>query len=167
MNSAIQIKEAGTEDIPAIIEIAMATWWHTYEPLIGKEQVDYMFGQIYTPESLERQLNFWKHKFLLMTEGEHNIAYAAFSPRAEDDSIVKLHKLYLIPGLQGRGLGKQLIQEVETQIKAEGRNIVELNVNRDNKALLFYQLMGFVIVKEEDIPIGPYWMNDYLMRKEL
>jgi len=27
--------------------------------------------------------------------------------------------------------------------------------------------MGFTIAYEEDIPIGPYWMNDYVMRKIL
>jgi hypothetical protein len=27
--------------------------------------------------------------------------------------------------------------------------------------------MGFAIAYEEDIPIGPYWMNDFVMRKEL
>jgi hypothetical protein len=40
-------------------------------------------------------------------------------------------------------------------------------VNRYNNAKSFYEKMGFAIVREEDIPIGPYWMNDYVMRKAL
>ncbi len=161
------ITEATVADIPAIITIAEATWWHTYLPLIPKEQVDYMFGQIYTPESLERQLNFWKHTFLLMHRGDECIAYASYSPRNEDETIVKLHKLYVLPEFQGKGLGKKFMDEVINKTLAGGRKILELNVNRENKALQFYQSVGFTIVKEEDIPIGPYFMNDYLLRKLL
>lgn len=163
----IQIREAKTEDIAAIISLAEATWWHTYLPIIDKEQVDYMFGQIYTPEALDRQMRFWQHTFLLIEEDGKAIAYASFSPRPEQDEVVKLHKLYLLPELHGKGLGKQLVKEVEARVLAGGRKILELNVNRDNKALFFYQAIGFKIVKEEDIPIGPYWMNDYLLRKQL
>ena len=46
-------------------------------------------------------------------------------------------------------------------------NAADLNVNRHNPALAFYERLGFQQHREEDIPIGPYWMNDYVMRKEL
>jgi ribosomal protein S18 acetylase RimI-like enzyme len=39
-----------------------------------------------------------------------------------------------------------------------------LNVNRNNEAKEFYKKLGFKIIREEDIPIGQYWMNDYVMR---
>jgi ribosomal protein S18 acetylase RimI-like enzyme len=39
-----------------------------------------------------------------------------------------------------------------------------LNVNRYNPAKDFYEKLGFKIILEEDIPIGQYWMNDYVMR---
>lgn len=44
--------------------------------------------------------------------------------------------------------------------------VLELNVNRQNKARIFYEKFGFVIVEEKDIPIGNgYFMNDYVMQK--
>jgi ribosomal protein S18 acetylase RimI-like enzyme len=43
-----------------------------------------------------------------------------------------------------------------------------LNVNRYNKARFFYEKLGFVIMKEEDIDIGSgYYMIDYVMEKKL
>jgi ribosomal protein S18 acetylase RimI-like enzyme len=60
-----------------------------------------------------------------------------------------------------------LLQEVEKAILAKGKNILELNVNKYNPAKDFYEKMGFEVAYEEDIPIGPYWMNDFVMRKKL
>ena len=42
--------------------------------------------------------------------------------------------------------------------------LMELNVNRGNKALLFYERMGMRKLREGDFPIGNgYYMNDYIM----
>ncbi len=41
---------------------------------------------------------------------------------------------------------------------------MELNVNRNNPALGFYEHMGMKKVREGDFPIGNgYYMNDYIM----
>jgi hypothetical protein len=43
--------------------------------------------------------------------------------------------------------------------------LIELNVNRTNTAVKFYQNYGFAIVEEVDIEIGSdFWMNDYVMQ---
>jgi GNAT superfamily N-acetyltransferase len=75
--------------------------------------------------------------------------------------------LYCLPVTQGKGYGKILIEEVSRRTKADGKHTLDLNVNRYNKAKTFYEKMGFTVVYEEDIAIGPYWMNDYVMRREL
>lgn len=41
---------------------------------------------------------------------------------------------------------------------------MELNVNRNNKALQFYEYMGMRKLRKGDFPIGNgYYMNDYIM----
>lgn len=45
---------------------------------------------------------------------------------------------------------------------------MELNVNRHNRALHFYERMGMRKLREGDFPIGGgYWMNDYIMGLEI
>jgi GNAT superfamily N-acetyltransferase len=95
------------------------------------------------------------------------VAFAGYSPREENADVYKLHKLYCLPQTQGKGYGKLLIDEVATRVKKAGKHILELNVNRHNKAKQFYERQGFSVAYEEDIPIGPYWMNDYVMTKTL
>ncbi|MGZ4001498.1 MAG: N-acetyltransferase family protein, partial [Mucilaginibacter sp.] len=105
--------------------------------------------------------------YLLLEEESRPVAFAAYSPREEDLEIYKLHKLYCLPETQGKGYGKILIDAVAQKTLEAGKNTLDLNVNRHNKAKNFYEKMGFAVAYEEDIPIGPYWMNDYVMRKEL
>jgi GNAT superfamily N-acetyltransferase len=161
------IKEATTADVEAILQIAHQTWWPTYEPLLSKEQVAYMLDELYTIDKITKQIAEKQQTFLLLTEDGQPVAFAAYSPREEDAEIYKLHKLYCLPVTQGKGYGKVLINAVADKTKEAGKNTLDLNVNRYNKAKSFYEKMGFEIVYEEDIPIGPYWMNDFVMRKVL
>ena len=161
------IREATTDDVDAILEIAEQTWWPTYEPLLGKEQVTFMLGEIYSREKITDQVENNKQSFLLLLEDDKPVAFAAYSPREEYPEIYKLHKLYCLPVTQGKGYGKVLINEVIDKTKQAGKQTLDLNVNRHNNAKSFYEKMGFKIAYQEDIPIGPYWMNDYVMRKEL
>jgi N-acetylglutamate synthase-like GNAT family acetyltransferase len=161
------IRKATYDDIESIREIAEKTWRYTYSPTHEKEQLDYMLTEIYSVERISSQLKHNTQTYLLLMENEKPVAFAAYSPREEDPEIYKLHKLYCLPETQGNGYGKVLINEVINKTLEAGKHILDLNVNRYNKSKNFYEKMGFVVVYEEDIPIGKYWMNDYVMRKEL
>ena len=62
--------------------------------------------------------------------------------------------MYVLPTIQQKGSGKVLLMEVIDRVKALGAKKLQLNVNRHNKALLFYEKMGFVIIMEDDIDLG-------------
>ncbi|MBC7534108.1 MAG: GNAT family N-acetyltransferase, partial [Ferruginibacter sp.] len=65
---------------------------------------------------------------------------------------------------QGKGTGRSLVNYIVNEIKKIGGQILELNVNRHNPAVSFYNKMGFVIAREENIDIGNgFFMNDYVM----
>ena len=161
------IREAATADVEAILQIAHKTWWPTYEPILGKDQVAFMLDELYPTGKITTQVAEKQQTFLLLIEDGQPVAFAAYSPRQEDADIYKLHKLYCLPVTQGKGYGKILINTVADKVKEAGKNTLDLNVNRYNNAKNFYEKMGFVVIYEEDIPIGPYWMNDYVMRKKL
>jgi GNAT superfamily N-acetyltransferase len=161
------IKQAGVEDVETIRQIADATWWQTYAAIIEREQIEYMLQTMYSSEVLQNQIASGSQTFLLLLEEGIPVAFAAYSPRNTNPDIYKLHKLYCLPSTQGKGYGKILINEVAAKTKEAGKNILQLNVNKYNNAKSFYEKMGFAIAYEEDIPIGKYWMNDYVMQKDL
>ena len=165
-----RIEPATLHDIPTIIQLAEATWEPTYRFIISREQIEYMYRVIYTPASLKRQMAEQQHSFLLAYVAGKPAGFASFSPLpAEDDGGAgyKLHKIYVLPTRQGQGLGVHLIEAVENAARQAGGQFLDLNVNRYNPAIAFYERRGFARHSEIDVPIGPYFMNDYIMRKEL
>ena len=165
MNSTFSIRFAELDDINTIGWLAQQTWPVTYGHIVPPEQLQYMLNLIYHPAALRRQILEEKHQFLMVEQEEEPIGFASWGALAEP-GVYKLHKLYVLPGIQGKGLGKAMLQFIFEDIR--GARALRLNVNRHNKALQFYEKMGFSIIGEEDIDIGNnYQMNDYVMEKQI
>lgn len=165
-----RIEPATLQDIPVIMQLAEATWEPTYRFIISREQLEYMYRVIYTPASLRRQMRDEHHAFLLAYVAGEPAGFASFGPQppeADGAAGFKLHKIYVLPTRQGQGLGLHLIEAAENAVRQAGGRYLDLNVNRYNPAIAFYERRGFARHREVDVPIGPYFMNDYIMRKEL
>ncbi len=161
----LQIRPASFNDIPFIQDIANKTWPVAYGSILSQKQLDYMLEMIYSTAALQKQMHDNQHFFLAL-QNFIPVGFAAFSPI--DDATHKLHKLYVLPGIQKMGAGKKLLQTIETTAKSMGATRLQLNVNRLNNALTFYKANGFEIIEEKDIEIGQgFYMNDYIMEKQL
>jgi GNAT superfamily N-acetyltransferase len=164
----IKIRKAVPADTGIIRQIADEVWWPTYIPVIGEKQVAYMLGLFYNTDIIQQQLTDGSQTYLLLENNDEAVGFAAYSPRAENPAIYKLHKLYCLTNMHGKGYGRMLLQAVEAESRSEGAYRLELNVNRYNPAKAFYEKMGYTVSYEEDIDIGSgYWMNDYVMGKDL
>ena len=164
MNNSVSILAATHKDIPVINDIAEKTWWPTYSPILSQEQIRYMLDTLYNAQALATSMQEGKQTYLVIYDNQVAVGFASYGPRKEDPSIVKLYKIYVLPQTHGKGYGKKLIHEITSRLLNEGIHVLELNVNRYNKAKTFYENLGFKVIREEDIPIGPYWMNDYVMQ---
>jgi ribosomal protein S18 acetylase RimI-like enzyme len=160
----IKIIEATEADIPLIITISQKTWPVAYASILSPEQMRFMLDTIYSAKALEEVMRDQSQRFLLLKDNSKFQGFASFGPRNEEPGIFKLHKIYILPHNQGKGYGRMLIDEVKRQLLNQGVKTLDLNVNRYNPAKDFYEKLGFKIIREEDIPIGQYWMNDYVMR---
>ncbi len=161
------IREAGELQAGVIQQLAEDTWFNAYGSILPAVQIRYMLDHIYDKESIRQQIVRREQQYLILFEADAPVAFASFAPRKENRKVYKLHKLYCIPGSQGKGYGRALLQEVEHRVLQQGCELLELNVNRYNRSKVFYEYMGYLVIYEEDIPIGDYWMNDYVMRKNL
>jgi ribosomal protein S18 acetylase RimI-like enzyme len=158
------VRNATSADIKLIQDLAEKTWWPTYSSIITSEQIRYMLDTIYSAETIQQAMSDGSQHFLILDDEHGPQGFAAFGRRKEDPSTFKLHKIYILPENHGKGYGKLLIHNVCDRIARQGSHTLDLNVNRHNPAKTFYERMGFKVIREEDISIGPYWMNDYVMR---
>jgi diamine N-acetyltransferase len=160
----VEIRKATPSDIPAIIAIIEQTWEPSYKTILSLEQVRYMQVEIYNPAALTKQMAEGQDFFILFSAGQP-AGFAACSPQAP--ATFKLNKLYVDPAFQGQDFGRLLVEHVEQQVRQRGGVSLTLNVNRFNKAKTFYEKLGYRVIREEDIPIGDFWMNDYVLQKDL
>jgi diamine N-acetyltransferase len=163
----VKISDGSIDDIPIIQNIAEKTWWPTYSPFISAEQIRYMLDAIYSEDALRKVLDNGSQTFLILHNEKGAQGFASYGLRPENHQICKLHKLYVLPDNHGKGYGRMLIDAVVKKILSIPVYTLDLNVNRYNQAQAFYERIGFKVIKEEDVPIGPYWMNDYVMRLEV
>lgn len=162
----ISIIKANINDIPIIQEIAKKTWPFTYKEILSKLQLNYMLDKFYSNTTLIENFKNNNHQFLLAKEEAVCIGFACFEHQYLANATTRLHKIYLLPESQGKGIGKLLLAEIERLAQINSDKIISLNVNRFNSATTFYKKIGFKIVREENIELEfGYLMEDYFMEK--
>ena len=163
----ILLRKAKEEDISIISDLAEQIWPQTYSTYISAAQLRFMLDKMYNIGELLSQLQA-DHVFLIASENGKNVGFAGFSITHKESNTYKLHKLYVLPEMHGKGVGKILINEVVNLAIQEGAKTLQLNVNRNNNAKDFYLKVGFNVKETVDLDIGNgFFMNDYVMEKIL
>jgi GNAT superfamily N-acetyltransferase len=122
-----------------------------------------MLDQIYNSENLTSQIQNGQIFYIISLKGK-KVGFFSINPGKE--STCRLEKLYLLPELIGNGIGKSILMQAEN-LAAGSSNKMQLNVNRFNPSLGFYLHQGYKIIREVDIPFGPFFLNDFVLEKEI
>lgn len=162
----LTVTKATAADIPLIRQLTFAIWPQTYSSIISKEQIDYMLEQMYSPATLQKQIEEEGCTFIIVYDDQEPVAFASYNET--EPTTWKLNKIYILSTQQGKGTGKFIINYIVNEIKAKGAKALQLQVNRGNKAKDFYEKLGFKIIQTADFDIGNgYFMNDYVMELSL
>lgn len=166
--SKTQIIRAGEEQLPAIAELAGVIWRECYPGIISSGQIEYMLARMYALDTMHEEIRFQGIRYdLLLVDGKP-AGFASYGPTSES-GVMKLHKLYLMPALHGRGLGSRLLQHCEREVRSAGARRLILSVNKRNtRAVAVYKRNGFVIAESVVTDIGGgFVMDDYVMAKNV
>lgn len=135
------VRTASTRDLDAVRALLVETWHDTYDAIYGVERVTAITDDWHSIASLEARLDTPNAEFLVADDGTA-IAGMAFATTVDDGTTVMLHQLYVRPGMQGRGIGGLLLDEIESCFP--GADKVRLEVEEKNgKAVAFYAAQGF------------------------
>jgi len=160
----MNIRALKQDELSIVHDIAHATWPETFKEILSQEQIKYMLDWMYDLKHLENQFNQGHQFFVAEVEGKQ-IGFIGIEPNHPEKGITKIHKIYILPSMQGLGIGKKLIELVIDLSIQSNISALQLNVNRFNNAVHFYKSQGFEILYEENIDIGNgYLMEDFVMR---
>ena len=151
----LSIRRASEADCALIRRLAGEVFPATYREILAPAQLDYMMEWMYSEESLQ---------------GQFRAGHVWFIASSDGGDLFHLQKIYVLPRFQGLGAGEFLFRRAVEYIRSvhPGPCMMELNVNRRNRALHFYERMGMRRLREGDFPIGDgYYMNDYIMGLEI
>ena len=155
------------DDAPAISEMsAMATeiLRDYYDPIIGKEQNDYMLAKFQTVSAITDNLHHGYRFYFVRSDGR-NAGFMAFYPR---EGAMYLSKFYLYKHERGKGLARQMLAFLADETRRASLSAIELNVNKHNPTLQIYKSLGFTTIRAEKIDIGGgFYMDDYVERLEV
>ncbi len=156
----LEIQKAGINNIKEIVNIAYKTWFPTYKNVISQAQIDFMFGEMYTPEAIYKQMDFLGHEFYIAYFNNEAVGFASISEMIHERAVTyKIHKLYFLPEVHGKGYGKLMLDFLEKEYKQKADRII-LNVNINNPAYHFYLKMNYKVCERIDIPYGEFMLND-------
>ena len=161
----LTIRKADLHDIELIRELTFLVWPQTYREILTVEQIDYMLEMMYSPASLQKQMDEGCI-FIIVSQDNKPVGFASY--QLINKFTGKLHKIYVVPSGQKTGAGRSMLHHVMKSLKSMGARVIQLQVNRNNDARFFYVKEGFKVIEEADFDIGNgYYMNDFVMEKKL
>lgn len=161
---AITIRPATPDDVAALQDTASACWWATYQEILPTSFIESFLTRAYSRVRLLAQLIDPSSYFLVVTARQEAEQMAEaligfgqvgpplprrdFAPVAPAD----LHRLYLLPAWQRRGVGSRLLGELEIWLRQQGYPFYGAYVHERNEpAKDFYARQGFVHKAECDV----------------
>jgi GNAT superfamily N-acetyltransferase len=145
----IQIRKSVPNDAYGIREVQKITWLKTYpnrKEGITIKDIKEKFKIDKTPEGkrkIEERKKKYKDKNTNIWVAEDEINIIGFCSAIKEKKNNRIGAIYVLPGFQRKGLGKQLVKKAFAWLG--DRKDILINVARYNKqAINFYGKLGFV-----------------------
>lgn len=139
------IRAATTGDIAAICRFGEEHIPPLYTPLIGAEAANDQL-RFWTETQITRAVT--RNLMVVATRDDKIVGVGQRGrrdPTADSDHVI--YKLYLHPGVRGRGIGPRLIEALSRQIDADKIYIEHFQANE--RAARFYEREGFTVERVE------------------
>ncbi len=135
----------GVGDLDAVQKVAHITWAETYRCIIHEDEVTSFVERAYSEGSLRRRME--TGVFLVAVLDGEVVGFADFDPEAGKSGEVELAAIYVLPEMQGCGVGTRLLEAGIGRFDSAGS--LTLRVARDNLGgRWFYEARGFRGVAE-------------------
>jgi len=141
--SDIVIRPLCLSDCEKIGPLLREIWLDAYEGIQTDEELLAQSHRVHSAEQIAKEIEVPNTYSVVAMEGEKIIGHA----RSDlNDGVVDIFRLFILREYYGRGLGRQLLGEVESYF--DSARIFQLGVFEENKrAVDFYLSQGYEITK--------------------
>lgn len=166
-NSEVRLVTAGPAEAQEIESMAKKVWPAAYAGIISEAQIEFMLQWMYSPPTLVSEMTREGIRYFWISSNETKMGFIATGPSTETAAVCHLHKFYLLPCWQHRGIGRRAMEQLIKLLQSAGLDRIELRVNRNNdRAIAFYRKSGFEVYAEDCRDIGSgFVMDDLLLRR--
>jgi len=151
-----------------IERLAREIWSQHYFPIVGRPQIEYMLDRFQSAEAIARQIENDGFEYYLIPADGGYAGYFAILPDPELRRMM-LSKIYVGIEYRRQGIGRRVLDFIESECRQSGYSRIWLTVYRGNKrSIEWYRRRGFRIDGPyiQDIG-GGFVMNDFKMVKEI
>jgi GNAT superfamily N-acetyltransferase len=106
----IEIVQLGKEEIFLVHKLAHDIWPKAFRNIISSDQINYMLDWMYDINTLEEQVQTG-HLFYVVKEDGVAKGFIGLEPNYPDIEILRIHKFYVLPECQGKGMGRVLFNK--------------------------------------------------------
>lgn len=169
----LTIREATTADALLIADISQTTFYETFAKDNTEEDMHLFLTQQFTKGKLMLEVGRPNLRFLLAYSGKEVAGYVKLKEGPGPKGLavqnaLEIARLYAMPQMIGKGVGKLLMQASLTAAKDSKKEGVWLGVwEKNQRAIDFYHRWGFEKFGEVDFLLGTDLQRDWLMGKRL
>lgn len=153
--------------IELVAETAAPIWYETYEPIIGRNAVDYMLNKFQSVGAIHRQLSTEGYVYYLICADGKPAGFIGLVPHKEGKMF--LSKLYVSGAYRGQGIPRRAFDFIAERCREADLDKIYLTVNKQNThAIDVYKHFGFYEIDAVVTDIGcGYVMDDYILQKDI
>ena len=154
MSSPIVIRAASEADAAGIADVCNRASRVAYADLVTDDYLERVIDHFYGTDRVRREVApspGW-FGFVVALDGAHVVGVAGTGQSAQHPEACELFALYVDPGAQRRGIGRQLVAHaVATCQAAQARRLDVAVLPGNAPAIRFYEACGFTFAGERPI----------------
>lgn len=154
----VSVVPADEAHVPFLATKGAEMFAASHRDAMNPNDLEEYLGEAFDPERVWRHVQRTDNLFLIAEIGNEPVGYARLvdgpvSPLVVSDAPIEIRRFYVLPGHQGRGVGRALLDESVSCSMRREKSICWLHVwEQNDRAIRFYERGGFRSIGREGSP---------------
>ena len=151
--SEVLVREATSEDIEDILDIADRGWNSAYSDFLSQETIDTAMAEWYDSDNTRKLIMREDVAYFVVEKDEDIVGYIS-GGSSDKENVASLGAVYVDPVYWGKGAGTALLEEFETYCRRENYDRIQFSVLTENEVgRSFYEKHGYEVIDEQEIEL--------------